>query len=488
MTSDLVPDPRRWQMLPVILTATFMALFDFFVVNVAAPTLQHDLHTSDGSLQLIVGGYGFTYATGLVTGGRLGDRFSYRRLFILGMAAFAIASLLCGVAQTGPELVAFRLLQGFTAAAMVPQVVALITATFPAEERPKALSWLGVAVGVGSVAGQIIGGVLLQANLLGLGWRAIFLVNVPVGMISIALAYRLLPDTRAATRPHFDLVGAVGVSASLGLALVPLVLGRDEGWPLWTWISLGAAAPAMFSVLRWEQRVARSGGQPLIDLTLFRDRSFNAGLGAIAGYMALFGSFMLGLTLLLQAGLHLTPLSAGLTFGPLGVTFAITSILSSRLVGRYGPVVTSVGSVISGLGVLGLLLELWASGSSITALQLVPAMAVCGIGNGLAMPTIMGIVLTRVRPAQAGAAAGVMTTTQQFAGAAGVALIGVVFFSALGSHPHLSTYVSAMIGLLGLDLGLVAAALVLTTRLRRPAVVPIDLREPVELRLELERA
>jgi MFS family permease len=164
-------------------------------------------------------------------------------------------------------------------------------------------------------------------------------------------------------------------------------------------------------------------------------------------------------------------------------------VLSSRLVARYGPVVTSVGSVISALGLLGLLLELWASGSSITALELVPAMAVCGIGNGLAMPTIMGIVLTRVRPAQAGAAAGVMTTTQQFAGAAGVALIGVVFFSALGSHPHLSTYVTAMIGLLGLDLGLVAAALVLTTRFRQPAVVPIDLRDPaMELDLELESA
>jgi EmrB/QacA subfamily drug resistance transporter len=476
-------------MLPVILTATFMALFDFFVVNVAAPTLQHNLHASDAAVQLIVGGYGFTYATGLVTGGRLGDRFSYRRLFLVGMLAFALASLLCGLAQTGPELVAARLLQGFTAAAMVPQVIALITATFPAEERPKALSWLGVAVGAGSVAGQIIGGVLLQANILGLGWRAIFLVNVPIGLITVFFALRLVPSIRATARPHFDVLGALGLSASLALALVPLVLGRSEGWPVWTWFSLAAAGPAMAAVLRWERRVSRQGRQPLIDLTLFRERSFTAGLGAIAGFMAFFGSFMLGLTLLLQSGLGLSPLDAGLTFGPLGLAFAGVSVVSSRLVARYGPVVTSAGAAISGLGLLGLLVELWALGHHVTAWELIPAMVVCGLGNGLALPTLMGVVLTRVRPQQAGAAAGVLTTAQQFSGAAGVALIGVVFFSALGSHPTLSTYVTAMIGLLGLDLGLVGVALVLSSRFRRPVTVDVAGLEPVAaVELELEHA
>jgi EmrB/QacA subfamily drug resistance transporter len=461
-------------MLPVILTATFMALFDFFVVNVAAPSLEHDLHAGQGALQLIVGGYGFTYATGLVTGGRLGDRFSYRRLFMGGMLAFALASLLCGLSQTAGELVAFRLLQGFTAAAMVPQVIALITATFPPEERGRAMSWLGVAVGLGSVAGQVLGGLLLQANLLGLGWRAIFLVNVPVGALALILAYRLLPSIRATTRPGFDFAGALGLAAALGLALVPLVLGRTEHWPVWTWVSLAAASPALYLVIRWERRLTRTGGLPLIDLSLFHDRSFAAGLAAISAMMALFGSFMLGLTLLLQSGLGLSPLTAGLTFGPLGIAFGAVSLVGSRLVGRYGPLVTTVGAAISGLGLIALMVQLAVLGHRITAIELIPAMVVCGIGNGLALPTVFGVILPRVRPAQAGAAAGLLTTSQQFSGAAGVALISVVFFSALGAHPDLATYAHAMIGLIGLDLGLVAIALIATTRLRRPARV-VDL-------------
>src|SRR4051812_27617987 len=165
------PDPQRWRMLPVILSATFMALFDFFVVNVAAPSLRSDLHAGEAALELVVGGYAFSYASGLVTGGRLGDLFGYRRMFLIGVAGFTIASGLCGLAQSPGQLIAARLLQGFTAAAMVPQVLALITSVFPAAERPRAVAWFGVAIGAGSVAGQVLGGLLLDADLFGLGWR-----------------------------------------------------------------------------------------------------------------------------------------------------------------------------------------------------------------------------------------------------------------------------------------------------------------------------
>src|SRR6266567_1045277 len=175
------PDSRRWLMLPVVLLAMFMAGFDIWVVNVAAPSLQRDLHVSDAALQLIVGGYAFMYASGMVTGGRMGDLVGYRRMFMIGVATFAAASLLCGLAQSPAELIGARLLQGLTGAAMVPQVLALITATFPAPERSRALAWFGVTMGLAFVSGQILGGLLLQANILGLGWRAIFLVNVPVG-------------------------------------------------------------------------------------------------------------------------------------------------------------------------------------------------------------------------------------------------------------------------------------------------------------------
>jgi EmrB/QacA subfamily drug resistance transporter len=463
------PCPQRWRWLPVILTATFMALFDFFVVNVAAPSFEHDLHASQSALQLVVGGYAFSYATGLVTGGRLGDLFGYRRMFIGGMAGFSLASLLCGLAQNPTELVASRLAQGFTAAAMVPQVLALITAHFPPEERPRAMSYFGMVVGAGSVAGQVIGGLLLQANLFGTGWRSIFLVNVPIGAIAIVFARKLLPHTRAVSRPHLDFVGAFGVSASLALALVPLVLGRSEGWPPWTWVSLALSVPAMAAVLRWEQRVARAGAQPLVDLSLFRARSFSAGLAINSAFMAFFASFMLGLTLLLQTGLHLDPLQSGLTFGPLGVAFAASAMASNRLVGRYGPGVIRMGAIVSGVGVAMLLVEIWAMGTSITALELVPLMAVIGAGNGLAVPSLIGVVLSGVDATKAGAAAGVLTTGQQFSSAAGVAVLGVVFFNALGAHPDLANFTSAMIRLLAFDLFLIVAAMVLTTLLPQSA-------------------
>ncbi len=251
------PGSRRWLMLPVVLLAMFMAGFDIWVVNVAAPSLQRDLHVSDAALQLIVGGYAFMYASGMVTGGRLGDLLGYRRLFMTGVASFAVASLLCGLAQSPAELVGARLLQGLTGAAMVPQVLALITATFPAPERSRALAWFGVTMGLAFVCGQILGGLLLQANILGLGWRAIFLVNVPVGAATLVAAALVVPRARGRRRPRLDPArrgrrlgvrgpgaGAADTGPRRGLAR--LDLGLPGGLPA------GASRP------RW----AGSGGWP----------------------------------------------------------------------------------------------------------------------------------------------------------------------------------------------------------------------------------
>ncbi|GAA3465640.1 hypothetical protein GCM10018965_001920 [Nonomuraea roseola] len=218
----------------VLLAAWFMAQFDFFVVNVAAPAFERELHADAAALELIVGGYAFAYAGGMITGGRLGDQYGHRRLFVVGVLAFTAASLLCGLAATPLQLIVARLLQGLAGAVMVPQVLAVITATFPAGARARALAWYGAAGGLGSLAGQVLGGLLLHADVLGLGWRVIFLVNLPVGLVTALLAWRLLPghESRAAVR--LDPLGALGIAFTLGLVLVPLALGRTEGWPLWT--------------------------------------------------------------------------------------------------------------------------------------------------------------------------------------------------------------------------------------------------------------
>jgi len=464
------PEPRRWLMLPVVLMAMFMAGFDIWVVNVAAPSLQRDLHVSDAALQLIVGGYAFMYASGMVTGGRLGDLLGYRRMFMIGVTSFAAASLLCGLARSPAELVTARLLQGLTGAAMVPQVLALITAIFPVSERSRALSWFGVTIGLSFVSGQILGGLLRKANVLGLTWRPIFLVNVPVGAVALVAAALVVPRAGGQRRPRLDPVGAVGVSASLALALVPLTLGHDEGWPAWTWVSMAASVPAFVLTVIWERRLTRRGGEPLLDLALFRDRAFSAGIGVNFALLLFFGSFMFVLTLLLQIGLGQSPLHAGLETGPLALTFTVMSILGPRMSARFGPRSITIGAGLDIVGTIALIATGMRYGGHLTAWGLAPATAVIGLGQGLAMPSLIGAALAGVPRERAGAAAGILTTMQQFGTAAGIAVIGAVFYDRLGDVPSRGSSVSAMVLAMVVDAAIVLGATGLTLLLPRRAV------------------
>jgi EmrB/QacA subfamily drug resistance transporter len=464
--------PRRWLMLPVILIAMFMAGFDIWAVNVAAPSLQRDLHVSDAALQLIVGGYAFMYASGMVTGGRLGDLFGYRRVFLIGVVSFALASLACGLAPSSSVLVVFRLVQGLTGAVMVPQVVALITAVFPVRERSRALAFYGATMGFGFVSGQILGGGLIQANIFGLGWRAIFLVNVPIGVLAVIAAIIVVPHAQGRHRPRLDPLGAVGVSGALALALVPLTLGRDEGWPVWTWVSLAAALPVLAATIAWERRLTRAGGEPLLDLALFRDRAFSAGL--LLNFVAIFffGSFMFVLTLLLQSGLGLSPLHAGIVNLPLALAFIAMTLLGPKVAARLGPRSITVGASFAMVGTIALALIAMRSGGQLTGWDTAPATALIGIGQGLMVPSLMGAVLTHVRPEQAGAAAGVLTTTQQFAIACGVAIIGAIFYEVIGGAPARASFVSGLTVVAWVDAALLVLAAVLTFLLPRSNLLP----------------
>ncbi len=464
--------PRRWLMLPVILIAMFMAGFDIWAVNVAAPSLQRDLHVSDAALQLIVGGYAFMYASGMVTGGRLGDLFGYKRLFVIGVVTFALASLACGLAPSSNLLVIFRLVQGLTGAVMVPQVVALITAVFPARERSRALGFYGATMGLGFVSGQILGGGLIQANIGGLGWRAIFLVNVPVGVLAVIAALIVVPPANGQRRPRLDPLGAVGVSGSLALALVPLTLGRDEGWPVWTWVCFAAVLPAGAATIAWERRLTRHGGEPLLNLELFRDRAFSAGLLLNFAALFFFGSFMFVLTLLLQSGLGLSPLHAGIVNLPLALTFIAMTLLGPRVANRLGPRSITVGAGLATAGTVALAIIALRSGGQLTGWDTAPATALIGLGQGLMVPSLMGAVLTHVRPEQAGAAAGVLTTTQQFAIACGVAIIGAVFYQVIGGAPTRASFVSGLQVVAWVDAALLVIAASLTFLLPRSDLLP----------------
>jgi EmrB/QacA subfamily drug resistance transporter len=441
---------RHRLMLPVVLIAQFMVGFDLWSVNVAAPSLQRNLHVSDAALQLIVGGYAFMYASGMITGGRLGDLFGYRRMFMAGVVAFAAASLLCGLATSSGELVAARLAQGLTGAVLVPQVLALITAAYPPVQRTRAFGWFGVTMGLSFVLGQILGGALVQVA----GWRAIFLVNVPVAVLALATAVRVVPNAWAQRRPRLDPVGALGMSAGLALALVPLTLGRAEGWPTWTWVALALALPVLAVTLAWERRLGRRGGEPLIDLSLFTERAFSAGLVVSFGLVCAFGSFMFVLTLLLQAGLGNSPLRAGTEVLPLAATFTTMSLLSPRISARFGPRAITAGAFVSVLGSLGLVVTGARYGTHLTGWDLAPATMAIGAGNGTVIPSLIGAVLAHVNPRRAGSAAGVLTTSQQFGAAAGIAVIGAIFYAGLAR----GGYVHAMEVAMAADAAMMAVA------------------------------
>ena len=436
---------RRRAMLPVVLVAMFMAQFDLYVVNVALPVLQHQLSASDTQLELFVGGYAFTYAAGLITGGRLGDHFGPGRMFALGMGLFGLASLACGLAPGAGWLVAFRLVQGATAAIMIPQVLALITAAFPPQERGKALSWFGVVMGVGAVAGQVLGGVLLQVASGANGWRVIFLINVPIAIATLIFGRRNLPAAVTAARSKIDFPGMALLTAGLALILFPLVVGRTAGWPIWVWALLILAIPTLALALLWERRISNRGKMaPVLPLPLFREPAFVLGLALSIVLFSAFFSFVFCLTLVLQDGLGLTPLLAGATFGPLGLAFAIGSIAARSFIARHGAVVIIAGTVLVAFALLALEIILSTSNHQAPAWLLAIPMAAVGLGNGVAVPAVIGQVLSRIHPERVGAASGVLTTAQQFSSALGIAVIGGYFFFSLGSRTSAAAHESAL--------------------------------------------
>ena len=421
--------------LAALLVAAFMGQFDFFVVNVAAPAIQEALSASQAGLELIVGGYAFAYASGLIAGGRLGDMYGHRRMYLWGLMLFAATSLLCGVSGSAGFLIFARVVQGFAAAVMIPQVLAAINVVLPGERRGWAMAWYGVATGVGSIAGQFLGGWFVHADLMGLGWRAIFLVNVPVAVLAFIATLLVVPSSRRPDAPSVDAPGAVGVSVSLAAMLLPFVLGRQSGWPLWMWGGPVVGAILLLVVVRMEDRLAAGGGDPVLDTGVIALPSLSRGLIASVLFMAFFAGFMFCLTILLQQGEHIEPLHAGLVFAPSGVTFALSSLLMRDWVseGRERAIRTGAGATILGLliAVLGLSVD-----SLPTVALIVTAVCVTGFGNGLVLPTLIGLALSDVPPMKSGVASGTMTAAQQFAASAGVALLGTLYFSRAASEGH----------------------------------------------------
>ncbi|MFG2605660.1 MFS transporter [Streptomyces sp. NPDC048514] len=446
-----------------VLLAASLPLVDFFIINVALPTIGSDLDAGETVLELVVAGYGVAYAVLLVLGGRLGDSFGRRRLFLGGMAAFGLTSLVCGLAPTAWTLVVARVAQGASAAAMLPQVLATIQATTTGARRAKAMSLFGATAGLSMVAGQILGGVLVAADVAGTGWRAVFLVNVPVVVVGLALAVRLVPETRSQRPEPVDGPGTVLLALSLLTLLVPLTEGRAAGWPLWTWLSLAAFPFAVAAFWRVERRADRAGRTPLVPPSLLALVSLRRGLALMLPFAIGFSGFMFVIALALQQGAGLDPVPAGLALAPMAVVHLLVSLAGPRLIRRYGTRVVTAGTVVQGAGILLIVLAAWRDWPHLGFASLLPGMALAGAGQALQLPNLLWIVMSEVPAERAGVGSGVMVTTQQSALALGVATLGTLFLTLV---PHLGVRDALVTTLLAQLAGIVLTGL-LSLRLPR---------------------
>ncbi|MGH3735438.1 MAG: MFS transporter [Micromonosporaceae bacterium] len=412
-----------------LLLGPFLSITDFFIVNVALTDIQSDLRTSTATLEMVVSGYAVAYALLLVAGGRLGDAYGRKRLYLAGMAAFTVASLACGLAPTGELLVATRIAQGAAAALMVPQVMATIQAVLTGPSRLRALGWFGAAAGLSMVVGQLLGGFLVSADIAGTGWRLIFLVNVPLGLAGLVLAGRMVPDTRSDDPARHDWLGTALLGVALVALLVPLMEGRVLGWPAWCWVSLAVAPVAFAGFLAVEHRLERRGETPLLPLSLVAMPSMYRGLLIQVPFFVGFSGFMFCYTVMAQVGLRLEPVQTGLVLVPLGATFLVASAASARLVVRLGRGVITVGAAIQalGLGLTAWLVAVQWPEVSLPALGL--TLAVAGVGQGMLVSPLFGVIISRVPAAAAGAGSGVLNTAQQISFALGVATVGNLFLA-----------------------------------------------------------
>jgi EmrB/QacA subfamily drug resistance transporter len=428
MVSANLATTQRWRVLAIVVAAQFMFGVDAFVVNVAIPTMAAELHASTAEVESVIAIYLVAYSTLIVTGGRLGDIYGTRNVFLAGVLGFTLASLWCGLAQSGPELIIARLAQGATAALMVPQVLATLHLLFSDSARARAFAIYGVVLGLAGAAGFALGGILVTLDLAGSGWRAVFFVNVPFGLLIILAAARIMPSVPRRAGTRLDVPGAIVLFLGLLCLIGPLLFGHDAHWAPWLWLVMAAGVAIIAAFVKLERVIAAKGGMPLIDLTLLSDRPFMRGLMAAFFFFFANLSFYLVMTMYMQKALAIPPLQAGFVFVPLALTFVVASRVSGVRARHRGTRVLIEGCAIQivGLAVLALTAAVVTAPS---ALMLAVVLMVFGYGQGLVMAPLSGAVLASVKPASAGAGSGLYGTTVQIANAAGVAAIGAVFFA-----------------------------------------------------------
>ncbi|MFB8399155.1 MULTISPECIES: MFS transporter [Streptomyces] len=472
------PDRRRWLALAIVMTAAFMDLVDVTIVNIAIPTLRQNFGASTSAIQWITAGYALAFAAGLITGGRLGDIYGRKRLFLIGISGFTTASLLCGIAADPAMLVASRILQGGMAAMMVPQVLAIIHVTFPPQERGKVFGMFGAIVGLGAVSGPMLGALLTEWNLFGLEWRPIFLINLPVGIAGVILGRKFITESKAPQALRLDLVGVVLATLALVMLIFPLTQGRENGWPVWGFICMIASPFVFAAFIVYEKYKIKKDGSPLVELSLFKVKSFAGGIAVQLTFGIATGIFFLVWTLYMQMGLGWSALRAGTTGIPFSIAVSVAAGLSvEKLVPRFGRKVLQAGALVMAAG---LILYIWESehyGMEIASWQMAAPLILMGIGMGLIVAPLNDTTLSEVPRRDAGSASGLINTTGQMGNALGLALTSVVFFGLIEDDMVFGPpYVEAFRGALWWVVGVLVVISVVMFMLPRKAI-PMEERE-----------
>lgn len=470
-TEARVVHPLRWAALFVILAAEVMDLLDALITSIAGPTIVRDVGGGGSMIQWLAAGYTIAMASGLLIGGRLGDIYGRRRVFVVGMAGFTLMSLACALSRSPEMLITFRVLQGLLGALMLPQGLGMIREMFPAEEAAKAFGAFGPVMGLSAVGGPILAGWLVDANYFDWGWRTIFAINIPIGVIALLAAVRVLPASRPDRSVHVELTSAAIAAGSMVLLIYPLIQGRELGWPAWTYVMIAAGLAGFALLAQVESAREKAGKVTLVVPTLFTKKAFTGGL---AVGMAMFGALMgIGIvfTLFVQLGLGYSPLKAGLAgigqAAGMVVGFIASQPLMAKLGGRR---VMHAGQALTVAGFAAFVLTLHVAGDSIGIGAMSPALVLLGLGMGLTMAPFFNIVLSGVEDREAGSAAGALTAVQQLGGAFGIAVVGTTFFHALtvsSARTRIGAFRDATEVTLWLAVGLVAVSAVLTFLLPR---------------------
>jgi EmrB/QacA subfamily drug resistance transporter len=432
--------PKRWLAAVVMIGAAMMDLIDITVVNVALPTIQRDLGASGTQLEWVVSAYMLVFAATLIVAGSFGDVLGRKRIFVGGIALFGAASLAAGLAQSPSELIAARVVQGAAAAAMIPQLLATFRVIFPAEERGKAFGMYGAILGFASAFGLVLGGALTDADLFGWGWRTVFFINVPIALVSLVAAARVVPEThdRQAGRP--DLVGAGLLAAAIVAIAYPLLEGRALGWPAWVWAVLASGVAGLVVLGTLEERRQRSRVAPLLRTRLLRVPAFSAGLVVQLAFSAGLQGFALVFAVWLQTGMGFSPLGAGLTFLAFSIGSFMLAPVAVPLAERYGRLILASGGLLMAVGTVAVIVGSGHVGHGSNPWPVVPGLVLSGVGLSLMIIPLVNVVLAAVPQEVAGGAGGMFSTAQQLGGALGVAVVGSAFFSHLDGHTFTSAF------------------------------------------------